>query len=63
MIKNKRCTKFKLDESTGKCKHYGGSEKHLAACYDDCKKRMKKETEKNDIRKELEKCYVGVAVE
>lgn len=61
MIKNKRCTKFKLDELTGRCKHYGGSLKYLAACYDECKKINK--TEKNEIQKTLDKCYTGVIVE
>lgn len=63
MIKNKRCTKFEIDESTGRCKYYGGSLERLAACYDDCKKRIKRETKKDKLRIALEKCYVGVADE
>lgn len=61
MIKNKRCTKFELDENTGRCKFYGGSLKHLAACYDDCKKRKK--AKKNKIQSKIDECYIGVIVE
>lgn len=61
MIKNKRCTEFELDESTNKCKYYGGSSKHAAACYDECRKINK--VKKNKIQKALEECYTGVIIE
>lgn len=63
MIKNKRCTKFELDESTSRCKWYGGSLEHLAACYDECKKRTKIKTQKDKLRIELDKCYTGAIIE
>lgn len=62
MIKKNRCKKFELDENTGKCKYYGGSLKHIAACYGDCKKRRKRKTEKDKLKIELEKCYIGAIV-
>lgn len=61
MTKNGRCTKFELDEVTGKCKWYGGSLERLAACYDDCKKRNK--TKKNIMQSKIEECYTGVIIE
>ncbi|WP_312288108.1 hypothetical protein [Terrisporobacter sp.] len=61
MIKNGRCTKFELDESTGRCKHYGGSLEHLAACYTKCKKRKISKKDKNKIA--LEQYITGVIIE
>ena len=63
MIKNRVCMKFELDEATGRCKHYGGSLERLAACYDDCKKRRKRKTQKDKLKIEIEKCYVGAIIE
>lgn len=63
MIKNKVCNKFEVDEATGRCKWYGGTLKHVAACYDECEKRGKTETEKDKLKVELEKCYIGAIVE
>lgn len=62
MIKDKRCTKFEADEA-GRCKWYGGTLKHLAACYDECNKREKVKTEKDRMRIELDKCYTGTIIE
>lgn len=62
MIKNGKCTKFELDEATERCKWYGGSLKHVAACYDECRKRRRK-TQKDKLRIELEKCYTGAIIE
>lgn len=63
MMKNKKCTGFELDENTNRCKYYGGSLKHLAACYDECTKREKIQTKKDKLKAELEKCYVGAIIE
>ncbi len=60
MIKNKRCTKFELDENTGKCKYYGGSLKHISACYDYCKKRRK--NKKNKTQMILDECYIEAII-
>lgn len=59
MIKNSKCTGFELDNNTKRCKHYGGSDKVMEACYYNCKKRNK---EKNDKKELLDKCITDVII-
>ncbi len=56
---------FFFEEENGKCKHYGGKENILEACFHKCKKIKKKRANqsKSEIRKALDACYTGIEIE
>lgn len=60
MIKNGKCTGFELDDNTKRCKHYGGSDEVLEACYYNCKKRNKVKDDKKEL---LDKCIIGIGID
>lgn len=61
-INSNICLWFKANEN-GRCRHYGGKENILEACFDNCKKIKKKKNNKSKTKNMIEECYVGVEVE